>query len=139
MQLSKVKDFEELQCRKISVRLYYKMTKIARAEQWSADDEAVCRWLVSGLHISGKIAFAFWAEDYERFLEWLPLAKKYCLECAVRTDILVKKKMMKTSHATEITADLKRIVKKINAIIRYLEKYGEEEKYARQVFFDHQA
>lgn len=136
--MKKITDFEELQCRKLAVRLYQEMTELTRKKKIDCNDELVCRRLVSGLHISGKIAFAFGAEDHERFLERLPLAKKYCLECAFRSEIMYQKKLLKKKDLQEIDAVLKRIVRKINAIIRYLEKYSDQEKYARQVFFDHQ-
>ena len=111
------------------------MTQMITKSAKEGDDELVCRRLVSGLHISSKIAFAFGAEDYEWFLEWLPLAKKYCLECAFWTDLMHSKKCIKHRQAKKITNDLKRIVKKIDAIIRYLERFGNEEKYTRKVFF----
>lgn len=134
--VDKITDFEELQCRKLAIKLYYDMSEQAKKANRSAEDELVCRWLVSSLHISGKIAFAFGAEEHEWFLEWLPLARKYCFESAFRTRIMEKKKMLSKSRAHEYQVMIKRILKKIDAIIRYLERYGEEEKYDRQVFFE---
>lgn len=133
--MKKVTDFQELHCRKLSVQLYQEMTQIAKSSSFGDHDELVWRWIVSGLHISGKIAFAFGAEDYERFLERLPLAKKYCLECAFWTECMVMKQLLSKRKATDIQIKIKRILKKIDAIIRYLEKYGHEEKYQRQLFF----
>lgn len=134
--VDKITDFEELQCWKLAIRLYYDMSEQAKKSDWDAEDELVCRWLVSSLHISGKIAFAFGAEDHAWFLEWLPLARKYCFESAFWTRIMEKKKMLSKSKAHEYQVMIKRILKKIDAIIRYLERYGEEEKYDWQVFFE---
>jgi len=49
-----------------------------------------------------------------------------------------QKKLLRKKDVQEINVTVKRIVKKINAIIRYLEKYSDQEKYSRQLFFDHQ-
>jgi hypothetical protein len=116
--VDKITDFEELQCRKLAIRLYYDMSEHAKKSDRDAEDELVCRWLVSSLHISGKIAFAFGAEDHAWFLEWLPLARKYCFESAFRTRVMEKKKMISKSKAQDYQVVIKRILKKIILVFR---------------------
>jgi four helix bundle protein len=131
-----IKHFEELQCRKLSLKLYFLMNEHAKKEKWHTDDDLVCRWLVSSVQISSKIAFAFWAEDYEWFVERLPLARKYCFECAFWTEIMVQKGKLSPTKAKEYHAMIKSVLKKVNAIIKYLEKYGHKEQYDRKMFFE---
>lgn len=136
--MKKITDFEELECRRLAVQLYQEMTALTKKKHIDCNNELVCRRLISGLHISGKIAFAFGAEDHEWFLERLPLSRKYCVECLFWTQVMHQKELLKKKDVQDIQSQIKRIVKKINAIIRYLEKYSDQEKYSRQLFFDYQ-
>ncbi len=131
-----ITDFEQLQCWRLAMKMYYLMNAEVRKKKMDPDSELVCRWLVSSLQISGKIALAFGAEDHERFLEWLPLAKKYCFECAFRTSVMQQKGLISKTKAKEYQTMIKVILKKVTAIIRYLEKYGYKEQYDRQMFFE---
>lgn len=85
--------------------------------------------------MSGKIAFAYGPEDSQWFLKWMPVAKKYAGETVFWAGIALAKGKIKKKEYKKVEQLAKRIIKKIDAITRYLSVYGEQEKYQWNVFF----
>jgi len=57
--MKQLKNFEDLQCWKLSVELCEFVYDVCEKAKLPADDELACRWYVSTLNVSGKIAFAY--------------------------------------------------------------------------------
>ncbi len=133
--MEQLTNFEDLQCWKLSVELCELVYDLCEKAKLPADDELACRRYVSALSVSGKIAFAYSPEDVERLLKYLPLAKKYCMETVFRSGIARNKKLIKKSDLEQIERISKRIIKKTDSILRYLNKYKGQEQHKWNVFF----
>lgn len=98
-------------------------------------DELAMRWNISAMNISGKIAFAYGPESTERLQEWLPVAVKYCAETAFWSGVAKNKWIINKNELYMVQEQIARVIKKINSIQNYLEKYGKEEQYKRKLMF----
>jgi len=133
--MEQLKNFEDLQCWKISVELCEFVYNTCEKSKLPADDELACRRYVSALNVSWKIAFAYGPEDVEWLKKYLPLAKKYCMETVFWTWLAVQKWHCTKADQEKIIRYTKRIIKKLDSILRYLNKYSGQEKYRWNVFF----
>ncbi len=136
--MKQLNNYQELQCWSLALELCEIVYDLCEKAWLPADDELACRWYVASLHISGKIAFAFGPEKPERAVEYLPLVKKYCMETVFWSWVAQKKALISKKNYNHILIQAKRIVKKIDAILRYLEKYWSQEKYQWKVLFNDQ-
>lgn len=134
--MKKVTDFQDLQCRKQATDLCKQVYLLCEKADLPADDELACRRHVATMNISGKIAFAFGPEEVDRFKKRLPLSLQYCGESLFRTNVALEKGIISKRAYNDIEKKLKSISKKIRSILKYLEKYGENEKYKRRIFFE---
>lgn len=135
MTMKKLKHFEDLQCWTIAVELCELVYALCEKASLPSDDELACRWYVASMNISGKIAFAFWPEQTEWAVKYLPAVKKYCMETVFWAQIAYKKWLIKEKQLTKVITKTKRIIKKVDAILRYLTKYESQEKYKWKVLF----
>lgn len=130
-----VESFEDLQCRQLWVEVCDTVFDYCENITDWPDDELSCRWYIASLNISWKIAYAFWPEDTEWVKENLPLAKKYCMETTFWSLVALKKWYITNKQYDNVLKKIKRIIKKLDWILLYLDKYGAEEKFKWNVLF----
>lgn len=130
-----IKSYEDLQCRKLSVELCEAVYTMCEKAWIPTDDELWCRRYIAALSVSWKIAFSYGPQDTDWFQKWMPVAKKYAAETLFWAWIALTKGKIKKKDYKKIERLTRQIIKKIDAIIRYLHAYGEQEKYRWNVFF----